>query len=66
MKHDKAQPGTTPALSELKVVVHPEIPGDELWAHPSMFDLLRRAFLEADNRRGLIDWLAMQERANGT
>lgn len=56
---------TTPALSELKVVVHSEIPGDELWVHPSMFDLLRRAFLEADNRRGLIDWLAMQERANG-
>ena len=44
---------TTPALSRLKVVVDPTMPGDELRVHPAMFDLLQRAFLEADIQRGI-------------
>lgn len=48
------EPGTTPPLSELKVVVHPEMPSDELWVHPAMYDLLKKAFLEADSQRGVV------------
>ena len=44
---------TTLPLSELKVVVHPEMPPDELWVHPAMYDLLKKAFLEADSQRGI-------------
>lgn len=43
----------TPNLASLKVVVDPTIPTDELRVHPSMFDLLQRAFMEADNRLNL-------------
>ena len=44
---------TVPALRSLKVVVDPAIPRDELRVHPAMFDLLQRAFLEADSQRGI-------------
>lgn len=40
-----------PPLSELKLVVKHDMPSDELWVHPSMFILLKYAFLEADNMR---------------
>lgn len=52
--------GNITALSELKVIVVPYIPADQLWVHPAMFDRLQQAFLEADNRRALMDWVAEQ------
>jgi hypothetical protein len=39
-------------LSELKVVVKHDMPRDELWVHPVMFDLLQRLLMEADTMRG--------------
>jgi len=41
-----------PPLAELKVIVDLTVPRDELRVHPAMFDLLQRAFLEADTKRG--------------
>lgn len=44
-------PTGAPPLSELKVVVKHDMPRDELWVHPAMFDLLQRALQEADSNR---------------
>jgi hypothetical protein len=40
-------------LTELKVVVDHTLPPDELRVHPTMFEILGRALLEADTIRGL-------------
>lgn len=50
---DRIQTTRPPPLSELKVVVKHDMPRDELWVHPAMFDLLQQAFLEADAMRPL-------------
>lgn len=42
-----------PPLASLKVVVDPTLPPDELRVHPAMFDVLQRAFMEADTMRGV-------------
>ncbi len=42
-----------PPLSSLKVVVDSSMRPDEIRVHPAIFDLLRRAFLEADTWRGV-------------
>jgi hypothetical protein len=53
---DKSQ-STVPPLSSLKIVVDHSIPTDELRVHPAMFDVLQRAFHEADNERFNRDYL---------
>jgi len=49
-----SRPETTrpPSLTSLKVVVKHDMPSDELWVHPAMYDVLQRAFMEADAMRG--------------
>lgn len=49
---DHLEQTKVPPLAELKVVVDPTLPRDELHVHPAMFDLLQRAFMEADIMRG--------------
>ena len=44
-----------PPLASLKVVIDHAVPPDELRVHPAMFDLLQRAFLEADSFRNVKD-----------
>lgn len=52
---------TKQPLSELKVVVKQDMPSDELWVHPSMFDRLRRGLLEADTWRRIENLADMPE-----
>jgi len=48
----EAPPMDTPPLTSLAVVVDHELPIGEVHVHPAAFDLLQRAFLEADVQRG--------------
>lgn len=42
-----------PPLTSLKVVVDHAVAQDELRVHPAMFDLLQRAFQEAEMMRSM-------------
>lgn len=52
-KTDAVEAARPPPLTSLKVVVDHAVPPDELRVHPAMFDLLQRAFQEAEMMRSV-------------